>query len=136
MTNDKKELIRNINDFTAKLYTIADRDTAYPQTQADWNENNRFCGHCAIVVAMIYEKFGGKIMRGVLQNYGYSHYWNEVDGLKIDATKTQFSGDEPIVDISEVGIDRILGNEETKKRYLLLKDRFKNAFENQNQLQQ
>ena len=67
-------------------------------------------------------------MRGMLQNLGYSHYWNEIDGMKIDATKGQFATDEPIVDISEVQIDRILGNEETNNRFLLLEERYMDAF--------
>lgn len=133
MNIDKK--LFEVKEFTDELYTVANRDTAYPKNQADWNENNRFCGHCAIVVALIYEKYGGKIMRGILKNYGYSHYWNEIDGIKIDATKAQFANDEPIVDISEVSIDRILGNDETKKRYQLLKSRFENKFKNQSEFE-
>lgn len=129
---DKKEFLKNVEKFATELYSVASRDTAYPITQAEWNEDNRFYGHCAIVVAMIYERFGGKIIRGVLKNYGYSHYWNEINGIKIDATKTQFTRDEQVTNVSEVGIDKILGNEDTKRRFLLLKSRYENKFKNQN----
>ena len=125
--NVNKKLFE-VKKFSDELYSVANRDTAYPANQADWTEDNRFFGHCAIVVALIYDKFGGKIKRGVLQNFGYSHYWNEIDGIDIDATRVQFGKDEPIIDISEVSIERILGNEETKERYELLKQRYEEKY--------
>lgn len=129
--NHSDELDRKIceiNKFAQELYSVASRDTAYPTNQADWTEDNRFFGHCAIVVAMVYDKFGGKIKRGVLKNLGYSHYWNNIDGIDIDATRVQFGKDEPITDISEVSIERILGNAETKSRYELLKHRYEEKY--------
>ena len=121
---DEPSIEQEVGKFSNELYSVASRDTAYPANQEDWSEDNRFYGHCAIVVAMIHERFGGKIMRGVLENFGYSHYWNEINGIKIDATQGQFDEEQPIVDISEVSIDRILGNQETLARYNLLKQRY------------
>ena len=104
-----------------RLRRICCKETCHPTNREDWYPDNPFLGHCAIVTAIVYKKFGGEIMRGVIAESGISHYWNRIDGKDYDLTKEQFENKVvTITDIQTSSVERILNNEETLYRYHLL----------------
>lgn len=104
-----------------RLKQVASEETCHPLCKEDWSPANPLYGHCAVVTAIAYKKFGGTIMRGIIAESGFSHYWNNIDGVDYDLTKEQYANTiATIIDGEEVRIDRILNNEQTKYRYDLL----------------
>ena len=116
-----------------RLKKVCCKETANPSCREDWYPTNPFLGHCAIVTAIAYKKFGGDIMRGVIAESGLSHYWNRIDGKDYDLTKEQFDG-KPITltDVQVSSVERILNNEQTLYRYHLLLSTLENLPEESN----
>lgn len=116
----------------------ASRETAVPPADL-WSPENPFYGHCAVAAVLCEDFCGGTTKRGVIpkewqERLGYkSHYWNILpDGTACDLSREQFPSDFPYdVFISgEVGSEfsinvrgRILANDDTRKRYELLRER-------------
>ncbi len=100
-------------------------ETCSPGLKDKWSEDNPSIGQCAITALIVNDYFDGKIMR-CMSSSG-SHYYNIVDDKIIDLTKEQFLGEIPLY---EEGQERtreyLLSNEDTKKRYLLLRERLLN----------
>ena len=96
-------------------------ETCSPGLKDKWSEDNPSIGQCAITALIVNDYFGGKIMR-CMSSSG-SHYYNIIDDKIIDLTKEQFLGEIPLY---EEGQERtreyLLSNEDTKKRYLMLKE--------------
>ena len=102
------------------LNNLYSKETCYPECRNEWNDNNKTLGHCAIVALLINDYFGGNICR--IKGDGISHYFNIIDDEIIDFTSEQFGND--IIDYSNYTIrtrEQILENEDTKKRYELLR---------------
>ena len=55
---------------------------------AEWTPDRPSFGQCAVTSMIIYDRFGGEILRTV--NQGVVHYWNRVDGIEVDLTRDQF----------------------------------------------
>ena len=111
MELDKLETILN------SLYS---KETCYPECRNQWNDDNKTLGHCAIVALIINDYFGGNICKIKVNNI--SHYFNLIDGEIVDLTSEQFK----INDISYANYviktrEDVLMNEDTKKRYEILK---------------
>lgn len=115
-----------IKDYTQNLKSACSAETCYPPNRDQWNKDNPFYGHCALIVAGIYFKFGGEIMRGIIKESGISHYWNRINNIDYDMTYEQFgeSGAE-IVDAQVSSINRIMSNQDTFERYHLLMNNVK-----------
>lgn len=115
MELDKLETILN------SLYS---KETCYPECRNRWNDDNKTLGHCAIVALIINDYFGGYICKIKVNNI--SHYFNLIDGEIVDLTSEQFK----INDISYANYviktrEDVLMNEDTKKRYEILKLKIK-----------
>ena len=59
-----------------------------PETAAQWTAQNPASGQCNVTAAVVYDLFGGEILRTRLQN-GW-HYYNRIDGIRTDLTDSQF----------------------------------------------
>ena len=115
MELDKLETILN------SLYS---KETCYPGCRNQWNDDNKTLGHCAIVALIINDYFGGYICKIKVNNI--SHYFNLIDGEIVDLTSEQFK----INDIFYANYviktrEDVLMNEDTKKRYEILKLKIK-----------
>lgn len=59
------------------------------ETAVQWTSENPAAGQCNVTVAVIYDLFGGEILRTRLQDVW--HYYNRIDGRRVDFTDSQFS---------------------------------------------
>ncbi len=116
----------------------ASRETSVPPTEL-WTSDNPLYGHCAVATALAQDLCGLKTKRGVIPEewqtvLGYrSHYWNILpDGSACDFSKEQIPASFPYDAFirgevgSEFSVDvreRILANDDTRKRYELLRER-------------
>ena len=106
------------------LINIYSKETCYPDCKEQWNIDNKTLGHCAIVALIINDYFGGYICK--IKVNSISHYFNLIDGEIVDLTSEQFK----INDISYANYviktrKDVLMNEDTKKRYEILKLKIK-----------
>lgn len=114
-----------INNLKNRIKQVASEETARPTNSEKWSFNNPLWGHCALVAVIFQNKFGGKIMRGIIAENGFSHYWNKLDDKEYDLTREQFKSYVHIIDPQECTIERILSNPDTLKRYELLLEKLK-----------
>lgn len=74
--------------------------TASPDN--NWSADNPAAGHCDVTALVVRERVGGALrMAHIFRNGEFSehHYWNLLpDGLELDLTRSQFSGDEEFGD--------------------------------------
>ena len=106
-------------------------ETCSPGLKENWCEENPSLGQCAITTLIVNDFFGGKIMRCMTPSG--SHYYNLIDNEVIDLTVEQFLGRIPHYEKGEQRTrEYLLGNEDTKKRYLLLNKKLKNIIEKEN----
>lgn len=105
-----KKLLRN-------CYSI---ETTHPSCIKDYEKNDISYGQCAITALLVYDKFKGKICK--ITTNGISHYFNIVNNEIIDLTKEQFENNVSYSNYKEKSYDELLENENTKKRYLKLKE--------------
>lgn len=77
-------------------------------------------GQCAVTALLVNDLLGGEIV----YNKKLNHYFNTVNGNVIDLTKGQF--DIESISINEIVDRKKLCNGHTKKRYLILKERYLN----------
>lgn len=103
-----------------RIKEVACEETTHPSCKEEWSKANPMLGHCAIVSALFYNKFGGEILRGIVAETGISHYWNRLNNKEYDLTREQFNVSPTLVEIKVVSVERIFSNEDTKKRYDLL----------------
>lgn len=94
-----------INKFKFILNNYWDIDTCYPSSRNIWSEKNKCVGQCAITSVIVNEYFSGIIRKCQVGNA--SHYFNFINYDKqIEKSREQ-----------------ILGNEDTKRRYNILKQK-------------
>jgi hypothetical protein len=109
-----------IGELKSYLIDSWKKETCASGLRDEWSEENPSLGQCAITSLIVNDYFGGKIMR-CMASTG-SHYYNLIDNELIDLTFEQFQGEIPQY---EQGQERtreyLLGNEDTRNRYLLLK---------------
>ncbi len=115
-----------IEQIQSTLEQCWDLQTCSPKAKANWSEQNKAMGQCAITAILIAEMFGGKLAKNDLNN----HLWNILpDGSQHDFSRTQFLNDVNLT------VDHITNPEEqlnhprgsearTKERFELLKQRF------------
>lgn len=98
------------------------------ETAVQWTPENPASGQCNVTAAVIYDLFGGEILRTRLPDVW--HYYNRIEGQRVDFTDSQFtardalfSAPEPYDDASttrEAALAGIPGREYAKlKRDLL-----------------
>lgn len=59
------------------------------ETAVQWTRENPALGQCNVTAAVIFDLFGGDILRTELP--GVWHYYNRIDGSRVDFTDSQFS---------------------------------------------
>lgn len=112
-----------------------DIETAYHEDRRLWNKNNKSVGQCTVTALIVNDFFGGKIIRGYSRKHRLYHYWNEIDGVKIDLTFEQFHNSKPDIVFSDhicKSREELLKIKSVKTRYLLLKKRVDDYFLSQN----
>ncbi len=109
-----------VEEIKEALYESYSKDLCYYKVQDEWNENNKCFGMCAITALIINDYFGGEICKIHVDEI--SHYFNVIDNNVVDLTGSQFGKE---VDYSNYTVmDReIILTEDTKKRYITLKNR-------------
>ena len=118
MTNKEIKIVNLKN----RLRKICSLETCHKSVQDEWTPANPFLGHCAIVSAIAYNKFGGEIIRAVIAETGFSHYYNRIDNKDYDLTKEQFENKHvTLTDAQPTSLERILNDANTEYRYHLLK---------------
>ena len=110
------------------------KDTCSPGLRDKWNEDNSSIGQCAITALVVNDYFGGRIMRCMTSSG--SHYYNLIDNEIVDLTVDQFLGETPLYSQGEERTrEYLLGNEDTKSRYVKLLYNLKQTIENQYNVQ-
>ena len=109
------------------------RETAYKDNQQDWTEAKKEIGQCTVTAMIVFDYFGGKIIRGYSEKYNLFHYWNEIDGKKIDLTFNQFIGEKDDIIFKKIVVKEKkelmkIGN--VRRRYKILKEKVENYFNN------
>lgn len=105
------------------LYSCYCKELCYPKVKEKWNEHNKYFGMCAITALFINDYYGGDIGKIYVNNI--SHYFNIVNNEIIDLTAKQFNNKIEYIDYEIKNRTDIL-NEDTQKRYILLKQRMVN----------
>ena len=114
----KKEIL----EYKELLRKYFSKETAHPSCQNNYEKNDCSYGQCAITSMLVLEKFGGTINK-INLNEDLSHYFNIIDNEIIDLTKEQFKDQLDYSNYIEKDFSSLLQNEDTKKRYLLLKEK-------------
>lgn len=99
------------------------KDTAYRKDAPYWTPENPSRGQCAITALLVNEYYGGKIYSGVSDN-GIYHYWNVINGEKIDLTEKQFEEKLVFNNIQEWDRESLFNTGDVLARYTILKERF------------
>lgn len=122
--------------FEGVLPAICNRETSSDAER--WTADNPLYGHCAVVLLIGQNLFGGELLRASLENTPFahmrSHYWNCLaDGREKDFTRQQF-WEHPPENLEAVVKERshVLSSPETKKRYKKLAFRLALAVDQQN----
>jgi hypothetical protein len=97
----------------------------------NWTKENPAYGQCAVTSMLVYNLLDAKIMRVVLPN-GSSHYFNLLNDTIIDYTAKQFDYVIDYTDAETRSCEYLLNNEDTKRRFYLLMDKFFNLTRNIN----
>ena len=106
------------------LYASWCRETAYRTDQPHWSEQKKSRGQCTVTVMVINDFFGGEMIRGFSKKYNLYHFWNIIDGKKIDLTFDQFIGDKDDITFENTVIrthNELMRIWNVQKRYKLLK---------------
>ena len=104
-------------------------ETAYDAN--DWSPQNPARGQCAVSSLGVQDYLGGELVRFASEFDGRKekHYANVIEGALLDVTRSQFPDDAVLVvshpDLGEFASlrERMLADEDTKRRYELLKER-------------
>ncbi len=64
------------------------RDSWSLETAVQWTADNPASGQCNVTAVVIFDLFGGDLLRTKLQ--GVWHYYNRIDGQRMDLTDSQF----------------------------------------------
>ena len=99
-------------------------ETAYPGDRINWSPEKSSIGQCTVTAMILYDYFGGRIIRGYSKKYDIYHYWNIIDGVKIDITFSQFFPDKADIEFDKVVEKKekdLLRIRNVRLRYQLLK---------------
>ena len=107
------------------------KETADPDSQDKWIENNKAMGQCAITSVLIYDMFGGRM----IYDKTNFHIWNELpDGSQQDFSRSQFTDERHFTVYKYKTREDILYDERGQRshiidRYNQLKQDFNNVYE-------
>ena len=106
------------------LWSWWEAETAHQSTKSSWHKWNRSIWQCAITSLLIKDILWWDIIKADVDNYGFSHYRNAIDGEEIDFTYDQFDAPPMFSNKTMADSDSMLKNEDTYKRYERLKLNF------------
>ena len=112
----------NIDTFQKIVYSLYSKELCYAKSSHLWNKDNPCIGMCAITSLLVHEYFGYEI--GKIKVDGISHYFNLCNGDIIDLTKNQFNHSISYSNYQVVNSEDLLKDDDTSRRYLLLKQAF------------
>ncbi|MFA6135822.1 MAG: hypothetical protein WC705_00425 [Candidatus Paceibacterota bacterium] len=98
------------------------------QSRKEWNPNNPFQGHCAVITLLAQDILKGEILWASLEGTGWSgnHYWNCLpNGEEIDFSESQFGENRPNLKGEIRDRAFLLSSEDTKNKYQKLVKRYK-----------
>ena len=96
------------------------QETAHPAYASRWSKDNPSAGQCLVTALLIQDELGGDIYDCKV---GRSrHFYNVVNGEKIDLTFDQFPAGSECKDSRIRDRKSLLSNAETRQRYELLKE--------------
>jgi hypothetical protein len=58
-------------------------------TARQWTEKNPAAGQCNVTALLVHELFGGELLKTPLPEG--DHFYNRIDGVRFDFTKSQFA---------------------------------------------
>ena len=125
------------NKFKLVKYALMlswDKDTCHKSCLESYDESNKSSGQCAVTSLIINDYFSGIIQSGYISELEIKHYWNVIDDKIYDLTKSQFEKEIKFTDVKEKTREKILSNDNTKKRYELLKERVSSFIESINNI--
>lgn len=94
-------MIDKFQNILSTLKYCASKDTAYGDYNPD--KHGELHNHCGCVAYVIQQMFGGTIRTGKVE--GVKHYWNEVDGIEVDLSASQFGKTDIVFFPSDNGKD-------------------------------
>lgn len=59
-------------------------------TAKQWLPEMPAAGQCNVTAVVVYDLFGGEILRTKVPGYDVDHYYNSIDGKSVDLTDSQF----------------------------------------------
>ena len=78
-----------IKELTSYLKFAASKETAYGnEYNPDDEDQGVLHNHCGCVAYVIQQMFGGSIRTGKV--HGVKHYWNDIGGMEVDCSASQF----------------------------------------------
>jgi hypothetical protein len=94
------------------------------KTSGQWLAANPACGQCSVTALLINELFGGQILKTPLPEG--DHFYNRIDGQRIDLTDVQFDTPIHYLDIESDRTEALVGTSASK--YAALKAAFSEHF--------
>ena len=107
------------------LPRICAADTS--QSRKEWDPQNPFQGHCAVVALLVQDVLGGQILWASLEGTKWSgnHYWNLLpNGEEIDFTQNQFKRDRPKLKGEARTRAFLLASKDTQNKYATLAKKY------------
>jgi hypothetical protein len=99
-----------------------------------WQKDNPAYGHCALVVLIVQDHFGGEIVFASAKlpdNKEVKHYFNKINNEIVDLTRSQFPSGTVITDKDFTGDIRksLLSYSETLRKYNILREKIEKIIE-------
>lgn len=122
-----------LDDLLKALNMAWCRETAFSGDRKNWTIDKKSTGQCTVTAMIVFDYFGGKIVRGYSEKYKLFHYWNEIDGEKVDLTYDQFSDKKDIsfTNIMYKSKKDLMKIRSVRIRYVLLKEKIDKYFAKQ-----
>lgn len=119
-----------LDDLLKALNMAWCRETAFSGDRKNWTIDKKSTGQCTVTAMIVFDYFGGKIVRGYSEKYKLFHYWNEIDGKKVDLTYDQFSDKKDIsfTNVMYKSKKDLMKIRSVRVRYVLLKKKIDEYF--------
>ena len=112
-------------DFQEQHIRDALRQSWSRETAVQWTVENPALGQCNVTAAVIFDLFGGKVLRTKLDDIW--HYYNQIGGVRVDLTDSQFSAPGSLFNAPETYQDDVSSASEAmngipQREYVALKN--------------
>ena len=92
------------------------------ETSSLYIKNNPARGQCDVTAIVIYEFFGGKILKTFINEQ--PHFYNQINGIRYDFTNSQFQILPEYLDLPASKDEILKNNLKVKQQYHILRQRF------------